>query len=158
MEKGSHNKVKTVFEISAGGVLYKREKEEYLVVLVAVKNKTVWTLPKGLVEKGEKLEDAAVREVREETGCTGEPVAFIDKIHLWFYSKDNGKLIRHHKVVYYYLMKYIEGDIKNHDFEVDDAKWFPIDQAINIATYKKDKEILKKARSILHEGSNSYSR
>ena len=157
MGKGAGNKVKTVFEISAGGVLYKKENDNFMVVLIAVKNKTVWTLPKGLVEKGEETRKAAVREVKEETGCTGEPVTLIDKVHLWFYSKENSEKIRHHKLVYYYLLKYVKGDTKDHDYEVDEARWFEINRAIETVTYKKDREILEKAKGILYEGADIYT-
>ncbi len=141
--------MKTKFEISAGGVVYKKENDEHSVLLIAVKNATVWTLPKGLVEKGEKPEEAALREIREETGIKGEIESFLDKIELWFFQNEEGEKVRHHKIVYYYLVKYISGDPTQHDFEVDDVKWFQIDEAIKICSYDKDRAILKKAKEIL---------
>ena len=157
MEKGAGNKVKTVFEISAGGVLYKYYQNSILVILIAVKNKTVWTLPKGLVEKGEDTKETAVREVQEETGCLGEPITLLDKVHLWFYSGSGENKVRHHKIVYYYLLKYIQGDPHNHDYEVDEAKWFEIDNAINTVTYKKDKEVLQKAKRFIYESTDLHT-
>ncbi len=158
MEKGHSGKIKTVFEISAGGVIFKKRGEEFFVVLILTKNGSVWTLPKGLIEKGEDPETAATREVKEETGCLGKVINLIDKIDIWFYSRENSNKIRHHKLIYYYLMKYIEGDTKDHDYEVDDARWFQIDRAIDMVTYKKDRQILKKAKRMLYEGTNIYSR
>ncbi len=158
MEKGHSGKIKTVFEISAGGVIFKKRGEEFFVVLILTKNGSVWTLPKGLIEKGEDPETAATREVKEETGCLGKVINLIDKIDIWFYSWENSNKIRHHKLIYYYLMKYIEGDISRHDYEVDDARWFNIDRAIEKVTYKKDRQILKKAKRMLYEGTDIYSR
>ncbi len=156
MEKGSHNKINTVFELSAGGVLFKIVRGKIMVVLIAVKDGTVWTLPKGLLEKGEKAEEAAVREVLEETGCIGKVITFIDRINLWYYSTENNKKVRHHKIVYYYLLKYIKGDTRKHDYEVSDARWFDIESAIETVYYKKDKEILKKARELLNESTDIH--
>ena len=157
MEKSNNRKIKTVFEISAGGVLFRKENETFFVVLIATKNHTVWTLPKGLIEKGENPETAAIREVREETGCSGKIIKLIDKIDIWFYTKENGERIRHHKLIYYYLMEFVEGDTSQHDYEVDDARWFQIDEAIKKATYPKDRVILEKAKRLLYEGTDIYS-
>ncbi len=155
MAKTPDNKIKTVFEISAGGVVFKKEDANIFVLLIAVKNSTVWTLPKGLVEKGEDTKRAAIREVKEETGCTGEIIDFIDKVDIWFYLKEKNENTRHHKLIYYYLIKYREGSPKDHDFEVDDVKWFLIDEAIEKATYKRDRLILKKAKDIIYEKPNT---
>lgn len=137
--------MKTVFEISAGGVVYKRDEKGYSFLLVAVKDGKVWTLPKGLVEKGEKPENAALREIKEETGVSGRIETFLDKVELWFVQKEEGETIRHHKIVYHYLVEYIEGDITHHDFEVNDVKWFTPEEALENCSYEKDKQIIKKA-------------
>ncbi len=145
--------MKTKFEISAGGVVYKKEGDNYSVLLIAVKKGTVWTLPKGLVEKGEKPEEAALREIREETGIIGELESFLDKIELWFFQNEDGEKVRHHKIVYYYLVKYVNGNPVEHDFEVEDVKWFQIDEAVKICSYEKDREVLKKAKEILEKNN-----
>lgn len=157
MEKSHSNKINTVFEISAGGVIFKKEEGWYFVVLIAPKNKTVWTLPKGLIEKGETPEETAIREVKEETGCLGKIVQLIDKNHIWFYSKENNATIRHHKLIYYYLLKFIKGDTAKHDNEVCEARWFKIERAIDTVTYISEKKILKKAKDILYENSNIHT-
>lgn len=149
--------MKTRFEISAGGVVFKKEKDRIFVVLIAVKDGKIWTLPKGLVEKGEKLEDAALREVKEETGLTGQVLGRIDKIELWFFQTEDGEKVRHHKIVYYFLIKYEGGDINEHDWEVDDVRWFEIEEAIEKVSYKKDKAILKKAYEMIKDYAESDS-
>ncbi|MEO0265907.1 MAG: NUDIX hydrolase [candidate division WOR-3 bacterium] len=147
--------MKTVFEISAGGVVFRKSGERVQILLISVKEGKIWTLPKGLVEKGERPEKAALREVKEETGVTAKIVKFIDKIDLWFYQEENGERVRHHKIVYYYLMEYESGSLEDHDFEVVDVKWFEAEEALSILSYQKDREIVKKTLEFLGEGQNA---
>ncbi|MEO0258025.1 MAG: NUDIX hydrolase [candidate division WOR-3 bacterium] len=147
--------MKTVFEISAGGVVFRKSGERLQILLISVKEGKIWTLPKGLVEKGERPEKAALREVKEETGVTAKIVKFIDKIDLWFYQEENGERVRHHKIVYYYLMEYESGSLEDHDFEVVDVKWFEAEGALSILSYQKDREIVKKALEFLGERQNA---
>ncbi|MEO0278764.1 MAG: NUDIX hydrolase [candidate division WOR-3 bacterium] len=147
--------MKTVFEISAGGVVFRKSEERLQILLISVKEGKIWTLPKGLVEKGERPEKAALREVKEETGVTAKIVKFIDKIDLWFYQEENGERVRHHKIVYYYLMEYESGSLEDHDFEVVYVKWFEAEEALSILSYQKDREIVKKALEFLGERQNA---
>lgn len=147
--------METRFEISAGGVVYKRINDSYNFLLIAVKNGQVWTLPKGLVEKGEKPELAALREVKEEAGVEGRVESFLDKIELWFYSNEEGQRVRHHKIVYYYLIEYQFGDPSMHDFEVVDVQWFGEDEVLKIASYDKDRKVLEKAINYLRSQQNA---
>lgn len=137
---------------SSGGVIFRRNNTNHNnveIVLIAIKNGNIWTLPKGLIDRGEKAEDAAVREISEETGLSGTIVKLIGEKSFWFYIKDEN--IKCKKTVVYYLLEYKGGDIKNHCWEVDEAKWFPIDDAITKASYKSDKEIIEKAKALLVE-------
>ncbi len=134
---------------SSGGVIFRRGNDEIEIVLIAIKNGNLWTLPKGLIDNGEKSEDAAVREIAEETGLSGSIIDFIEDKSFWFYNKD--KNIKFKKTVAYYLLKYTGGDVGNHSWEVDEAKWFPIDAAIMKAFYKTDKAIIQKAKGLLSE-------
>ncbi len=140
-------KSKVVFEYSAGGVVYRKTPEGKIqVLLVAVKDGTVWTIPKGLIDRGESKEETALREVKEEGGVEGEIVDFIDKVEYWYvWPDETGEKVKRHKTVYYYLLKYRSGDPSMHDFEVDDARWFDIEEAIKIVKYPSDRKILKKA-------------
>jgi 8-oxo-dGTP diphosphatase len=129
-------------EFSAGGVLYRIEQKKIYVMLIKTNNSSIISLPKGNIERKEKPEQAAVREVFEETGCYGEIVDFLGKIDYWYHHQ--GFMI--HKFVYYYLMKYAEGNPENHDDEVDEALWEEIDLAIERVSFANEREILIKAR------------
>ncbi|MGQ9629206.1 MAG: NUDIX hydrolase [bacterium] len=142
-------KKKTKFELSAGGVIYKKDGEKILVCLVATKGGETWQLPKGLVQPGEPMEEAAAREVREETGLSGEIVRRIDKVDYWFYWGEGEERTRHHKLVYFYLLKFSGGSVEDHDYEVSEARWFPIEEAEGALSYENEREILRKAREII---------
>lgn len=135
---------------SSGGVIFRRRNSDYSeveIVLIAIKDGSIWTLPKGLIDKGEKSEDAAVREIIEETGLSGAVVDLIGEKSFWFYIKKEN--IKCKKTVIYYLLEYTHGDINNHCSEVDEARWFPIDEAITKVSYTSDKEIIQKAKDLL---------
>ncbi|HEC97580.1 MAG TPA: NUDIX hydrolase [Nitrospirae bacterium] len=136
-------------QISAGGVVFKRDSDGIKVVLVSVKDGSLWTLPKGLVEKVEQPEVAALREVQEETGLRGCIVDSLNTVSYWYFLKDENT--KYHKTVYYYLMEYPGGSTDNHDREVDEASWFPLDDALKAVKYKGDREILERAKvRLLH--------
>jgi 8-oxo-dGTP pyrophosphatase MutT (NUDIX family) len=139
--------VKTETVTSAGGVIYCENKRRFEVALIALNNGTIWKLPKGLVEKGESLREAALREIREETGLIGEPIAELGHIDYWFVWRQSGS--RYHKFVYFYLVRCTGGDISEHDFESEEVRWFPIDEAIEKLTYKSERDIAVKARDML---------
>ena len=109
-------------EVSAGGLVLRRHEAGFAALLIGRGMPRVWTLPKGHVEPRETAEQAALREVREETGCWGELITRLNEISYWFYV---GKL-KHHKAVTFFLMRYLSGDTANHDHEVDEARWFDV--------------------------------
>lgn len=122
-------------EFSAGGVLF-RDGEVLLI-----KNPSgVWSFPKGNVEKGEKPEETAVREVLEETNVKGKVIDYVGEISYWYQLKGE----RIFKRVKYYLMEYVEGEPRP-SWEVLDAKFFPVEKARELLKYKGDKEIFRKA-------------
>ncbi len=141
--------MKTERRISAGGVVFRRTDDRTEVVLIAVKDGMVWCLPKGLVEKGENIARTAHREVREETGLDGNIIKLIGNIHYFYISREYGEAGRIFKIVYFFLMEYTGGDVSNHDNEVYDCRWFPVDEAIECAAYKDEKTILIKARDLI---------
>jgi 8-oxo-dGTP pyrophosphatase MutT (NUDIX family) len=143
-------KIVTKFQLSAGGVIF-REGEGIKVALIATKGGTIWGLPKGLVdrERKEPLEEAALREVQEETGLLGRVLERIDKIEYWYRWQEDDEPVRYHKIVYFFLIEHLGGDIRDHDFEVDEVRWFPLAEAVRMASYESEQEILHKAGELL---------
>jgi len=133
--------------ISSGGVTFCVLDNVVHVVLVLVRGKKTWCLPKGLINKGEDEPTAALREVREETGLTGEIFEKIGHISYWFNLRDG--TVKVNKTVHFYLIKFIEGNTEDHDDEVDEARWFPIDQALRKLAFKSEKEIMQKAKVMI---------
>ncbi len=129
---------------SSGGVIYRRSGETIEVALIATKKGTLWTLPKGLIDKGENPSETAVREIVEETGLTGTVVESLGERSYWFYLKEDNVKCR--KTVSYFLLEYVRGDIEKYGWEVDEARWFPIDEAVKMVYYRSDRDILERAR------------
>lgn len=132
---------------SSGGVIYRDGGTGPEVALILVKGGRVWGLPKGLVDKGETPSETAIREVSEETGLKGSIVGKVGQISYWYFLKEENAKCK--KTVDFFLMKYLSGDTKDHDFEVDEVGWFPIDEAIEKAEYRDEKSILNKAKAMI---------
>ena len=139
--------METKFAFSSGGVIFRRNEGKIEIALIARENSKIWCLPKGTIEKGESLEETALREVAEETGLVGEIVKKIDKIEYWFYWKPHDT--RYHKFVHFFLMRYVEGDLQSHDWEVDEARWFPLEDTFKVLSYRSEIGIVKKAQELL---------
>jgi 8-oxo-dGTP pyrophosphatase MutT (NUDIX family) len=135
------------FQTSSGGIIFRRRAGQVEIALIAVKGGSAWCLPKGIVDKGENPEETALREVREETGLTGRILGKIGSISYWYFIKEENAKCK--KTVEFYLMEYEKGDTRDHDFEVDEAAWFPIGEAVEKASYKGDREIIRKAEEMI---------
>lgn len=145
-------------EVSAGGIVYKRSgspiESGMTSILVLVSKHSGhhgWVFPKGHVGdkiKGETKEAAALRETEEETGIKGTIIQPLSPIDYWFVQ--NAEKI--HKAVWYFLMEYSSGDIKDHDFEMEEVEWLPIFQVENRLTYPGDKKVWNEARGLLESG------
>jgi len=138
---------KTEKERSSGGVIFKKENGQYKVILISRKNGTVWCLPKGKVEKNEKIEQTALREVKEETGLEGEIRHYLNDVHYWYIDKKRG--LRLNKTVHFFLLEYKSGNIDMHDDEADAVEWFDLDTAIEKDTYETEQKTLKEAKLFL---------
>jgi 8-oxo-dGTP pyrophosphatase MutT (NUDIX family) len=144
-------KIATMDQISAGGVAFRWGDSGPELAIISVKPKLRWQLPKGIVDEGESPQVAAVREVREEAGVDANLIKLIETIEYWYRTVKYGKPIRYHKFVHFYLMEYQNGDVANHDHEVEEARWVSFDEALEMLDFKSEREVVKKARQMITE-------
>ena len=142
-------KVPVKEQVSAGGVVFRGDKGKIEVVIVSVGGQNRWQLPKGMVEKGEGPETAAVREAREEAGVSSEVVQLIETIEYWYAGLDNGIRVRFHKRVHFFLLRYLSGDTRDHDWEVNEARWVPIDDATSQLAFDNERRVMERATELI---------
>lgn len=142
----------TKTQISSGGVAFKSEGGIIQVALICVGEKRRWQLPKGIIDRGESPEDAALREVREEAGIETELLKLIDKVEYWYVAPSKEGKVRYHKFVYFHLMRFKSGDVSQHDHEVIEARWFPMEEALERIAFKSEREIIEKAKVLILSG------
>ncbi len=126
---------------SGGAVISFRDRVPY-VALIATRGRTRWGLPKGAVAAGETSEQAALREVKEETGLEAKIIKSLDTIEYFFRAA--GVLIR--KRVDFYLMEYVDGELTPQLSEVDDVEWVELSVAIERASFDSEKKLLEMAQ------------
>ena len=142
--------MKTQRQVSSGGVLVRTGEDGREVLLASRrtrKGELVWGLPKGAIEEGESPEEAAIREVREETGHTGEIREPLGEVSYWFVWDQE----RVRKTVHFFLMDHDGEPPGERDHEMEEVRWFPLERAPKIAGFKSEKEILRKAAQVLDE-------
>ena len=136
-------------EISAGGVIFRQGGSGTDVCLIATQGGKAWQLPKGLIEDGEPPEAAAKRDVTEETGLTGTLLQRLEKIEYWYVWDFGQGSERVHKFVHFFLFRYTDGSTEDHDDEVDDARWFPLDEAQERLSFDGERKVLAKAAAAI---------
>jgi len=131
-------------QVSAGGIVYKKSENLVFYLVCQHSYHKGWVFPKGLVgdkNKNEPLEEAALREVKEEGGIVARIVDPIPVKTNYQYRFQNN-IIK--KTVYYYLMQYLSGDPKDHDWEMSEAKFLREKEVKKILTYVSDRQAFEK--------------
>ncbi|HJQ84409.1 MAG TPA: NUDIX hydrolase [Candidatus Binatia bacterium] len=141
-------------EFSAGGLVYRRRAGACEVVLAgrrhAQTGNMVWTIPKGHLEAGESSADAAVREVREETGIVAEVDGPLGDVTYWFARRDErGQPVRVFKRVRFFLMRATGGRFADRDAEMDAVRWYPLDEAERTVSFANERALLARAAALL---------
>lgn len=90
-----------------------------------------------------------MREVREETGVHATIVAPLERIGYWYQRSENGERVRVRKFVHFYLLRYISGSVRQHDNEVLEARWIPLDDAEAMLAFASERAVLAEAAGIL---------
>lgn len=149
--------MRAVREVSAGGVIYRKHGGAIEIALIHVRHR--WGLPKGHVEEGESIDETAIREVREETGLEGRVRKKLGDIRYSYREKrKGGEPVRIYKRVYFYLLRYIRGDVRDHDHEVEEARWFPISEATNVLKFATERRMVQRALAVLTAAERRLAR
>jgi 8-oxo-dGTP pyrophosphatase MutT (NUDIX family) len=140
-ESRPRRRQRTLKEHSYGGVCVRGDE----VATIVPRGKRALALPKGGPESGESPEQTAAREVREETGLTGEVRAPLGDVV--YHYRRSGRRIR--KTVSFFLLDYVEGSTDDHDHEVTEARWVPLEQARTELSYPGEREMVENAIALL---------
>ncbi len=154
-EGGARGKTPTATQVSSGGVIYRYREtgdsgvEVALIAYTGRGGGRVWCLPKGGVEPNESLEETARREVWEETGLVGDVEGKLGAIQYWYFGRQ--ERVRYHKSVHFFLLRYREGRVEDHDREAEEVRWVPIGAALEALTYENERSILLRASTAIRE-------
>lgn len=140
-----------VDETSAGGLVVDVHEGRAYTAVIARRNRAgrlEWCLPKGHLEGEETAEQAAVREIEEETGITGQVLLHLATIDYWFAGHDR----RVHKVVHHYLLEALGGELtieNDPDHEAEDVAWVSLSRVAAQLAYPNERRVVATARDIL---------
>ena len=141
-------RLRTVDETSAGGLVVDRAAGTAAVIgRLDRRGRLLWSLPKGHIEAGETAEEAAVREVEEETGIIGRVVAPLGTIDFWFVAEDR----RVHKTVHHFLLRALGGELSDEDVEVAEVAWVPLAELESRLAYADERRLIRRATELLEE-------
>ena len=128
-------------EVSAGGLVVDRAgpvPQGALIGRLDRRGRLLWSLPKGHLEAGETAEDAAIREVEEETGIRGHVLSKLGVIDFWFVAGG----ARIHKTVHHFLLEAESGELSDADVEVDEVAWVPLEELAERLAYVTERKLL----------------
>lgn len=137
----------TSHETSAGGLVLDTKGRAVLIARHDRRGRLVWSLPKGHIEPGESAEQAALREVREETGVRSEILAPLGTIDFWFMADKK----RIHKTVHHFLMRAQSEQLSDADAEVDAVEWVPLEDVHDRLAHADERQLLAKAEELWDE-------
>ncbi|MEI7778472.1 MAG: NUDIX hydrolase [Actinomycetes bacterium] len=135
-------------ETSAGGLVVLGSGEQAQAALIARHNrsgKLLWSLPKGHIEGGETPDEAAIREVREETGIHSLVRAPLGVIDFWFLAGNR----RIHKTVHHFLLQATGGELSDADPEVVEVAWVPLADLATVLAYPDERKLLARLPALL---------
>ncbi len=142
--------MRTVAETSAGGLVVDIETGQAAVIgRLDRRGRLLWSLPKGHVEDGETVEQAAVREVAEETGIDSAVVAALGSIDYWFVAEDR----RIHKTVHHFLLRAVGGELSDADVEVTEVAWVPLVDLPARLAYADERRLVQRATTMLADSA-----
>ncbi len=144
---------KRVDEVSAGGLVVDHSGKNGLLIgridhKDASGQRILWSLPKGHIEEGETPEQAALREVAEETGIESAIERSLGVIDFWFMA--GGKRI--HKTVHHYLFRETGGKLAPQESEVDEVGWFPLSEIVERLAYPDEKKLIARTEAAAELG------
>jgi ADP-ribose pyrophosphatase YjhB (NUDIX family) len=140
---------KRVDEVSAGGLVIDTTGTMGLLIgrydhKDARGKRVLWSLPKGHIEEGETPEQAAIREVAEETGITSSITKSLGVIDFWFMA--GGKRI--HKTVHHFMFTEVGGTLLAQESEVDEVSWFPLSEIVERLAYPDEKKLIARSAEL----------
>ncbi|WP_188940996.1 NUDIX hydrolase [Nakamurella endophytica] len=139
-------------ETSAGGLVVRTEDGVSAAALIGRldrRGRLRWSLPKGHVEAGETTEQAAVREVAEETGICGRITARLGSVEYTFTAQGR----RIHKRVHHFLMEAVAGELSDADVEVTEVAWVPLTEIGERLAYAGERRLVQRAARLLAESA-----
>jgi 8-oxo-dGTP pyrophosphatase MutT (NUDIX family) len=149
-QKNKRPYAKRVDEVSAGGLVIDTTGTQGLLIgridhKDATGKRILWSLPKGHIEEGETPEQAAIREVAEETGITSSITKSLGVIDFWFMA--GGKRI--HKTVHHFLFTEVSGVLTPQVSEVDEVSWFPLSEIVDRLAYPDEKKLIARSGELV---------